>query len=370
MLEVTVAPPDVQGHVRPLVASDMPGIVALHERVFGPVASTRERLAAYLFQVFCQHPWLDAAMPSLVCEGPEGALLGCLGVMPRPMRLGGRPIWMAVSHHFMVTTEARPLLAGVRLLQAFCAGPQDLSLAEGNSLSRRIWEGLHGSHLPLYSLRWTRPLRPVRYTVSFLKRRGLGRSSVRTLELLGLAFDAVLARTMRNPFATSPPKTHADRLDAQTLQVVVAQCADRRACRPEYTEASLRWLLYLLAQKTHRGALRGAVVRDRRRRIAGCYLYHARPEGVAEVVQVVASERHAGEVLDHLFFDAREHGAMAVSGQVDPALLPALTERHCLLHGAGDATLLVHSRQPDVLNALFRGDAFLTRLEGEWWIGY
>jgi hypothetical protein len=40
-------------------------------------------------------------------------------------------------------------------------------------------------------------------------------------------------------------------------------------------------------------------------------------------------------------------------------------KKHCLLHHRGYWTL-VHSRNPDALEAIYRGDAFLTRLEGEW----
>jgi len=39
--------------------------------------------------------------------------------------------------------------------------------------------------------------------------------------------------------------------------------------------------------------------------------------------------------------------------------------KYCLFHRRGYWTL-IHSKKPDLLEAIHRGDAFLTRLEGEW----
>jgi len=57
-------------------------------------------------------------------------------------------------------------------------------------------------------------------------------------------------------------------------------------------------------------------------------------------------------------------------GQVDPAFFHALSKKDCLFHHDGGSWMLVHSRHPELLHAIHRGDAFLTRLEGEWWISF
>jgi len=72
---------------------------------------------------------------------------------------------------------------------------------------------------------------------------------------------------------------------------------------------------------------------------------------------------------DHLFERAYRGGAVAVSGQMDPAAFQALAARRCMFHHDGISWFLIHSRDPEVLAAIHRGDAFLTRLEGEWCIG-
>ena len=109
------------------------------------------------------------------------------------------------------------------------------------------------------------------------------------------------------------------------------------------------------------------LVRDVRGDVLGWYLYYLRPGGVGEVVQIGATHDSIGEVLAHLFFDAWRRGALAVSGQLDPAFMEALSEQHCLFDSGAFWTLL-NSNDFEVLEAIYRGDAFLTRLEGEGWI--
>jgi hypothetical protein len=71
-------------------------------------------------------------------------------------------------------------------------------------------------------------------------------------------------------------------------------------------------------------------------------------------------------VLEHLFQHARDHGAVAITGRLEPNLARALQGRRCLLQSRGIATL-VHARDPGLLVPFFRGDALFTRLDGEWW---
>jgi hypothetical protein len=99
----------------------------------------------------------------------------------------------------------------------------------------------------------------------------------------------------------------------------------------------------------------------------GWYLYYAEPGGIGEVVQIAARDGSVDDVLDHLFYDAWRHGVVALSGQLQPRLLRALSDRSCLFRHGG-AWMLVHARDPELISVIHRGDAFLTRLDGEWWI--
>ena len=47
-----------------------------------------------------------------------------------------------------------------------------------------------------------------------------------------------------------------------------------------------------------------------------------------------------------------------------------LSDKNFLFHRGDRSWMLVHSRRPEVLDAIHRGTAFLTRMEGEWWISF
>jgi hypothetical protein len=84
------------------------------------------------------------------------------------MLMNGRAVQVAVGTQFMVEPNSRGSV-GIRLLKKCFSGPQDLFIAdEANDYSRQIWEGLGGATALLYSLRWTRILRPGRFVKSLL----------------------------------------------------------------------------------------------------------------------------------------------------------------------------------------------------------
>lgn len=361
--------PPTTGTVRPLEESDIPRIAELHEKVLGQAArgaspSLPERLA----RVFLQHPWQGESLPSWVYEDARGKVVGCLGVVPRPMTFNGRRILAAISHSFIVDPGSRSTLAALALVQKFLAGRQDLSLAEGNSVSRAILEGAGGFTSLIYSLCWTRPLRPGRYVLSFLRKRGLP-AAARWMLLPFCQLADALTPLVARRFRLVEPPVLAGGLDAAALRQLLGDFTLDRSLRPHYDERSLTWLLETLAQKQERGTLQKVVVRNARREPIGWYLYYGKPGGVGTVVQLGAKEGCAEHVLDHLFFHARQRGMVAVSGQVDPAFFHLYSRRDCVFHHDGGSWILLHSRAPELRHAIDRGDAFLTRLEGEWWVG-
>jgi hypothetical protein len=355
------------GAIRPLESGDVARVAELHEQVMPKAGLPPGELREQLARLLLWHPWRTDAIPSLVYEDDDGRVVGCIGVMPRPMLLGGRPITAAISHSFIVEPGSRALLVALKLAQAYLAGPQDLSLAEGSAASRRIWESAGGSVSLLYGLGWTRPLQPGRYVLSFLRRRGLGRALEWALAPACRLIDAIAPLASRS-FRLAPPADAGEELDAETLCTCVARFSQGRSLRPRYEAGACRWLIETLAGKAGRGHLYRVVVRDAAHEPVGWYLYYLAGGGSAAVVQVGAKEGCGGRVLDHLCHHARAHGAIAVAGQVDPALFQALASRDCLFHHDGGSWFLVHSRHADVLQAIHRGDAFLTRLEAEWWI--
>jgi len=354
------------GRVRACVEADLPRLVELHRRVWGPSpALPRAEFTAYLGEILFDNPCIDGGLPSLVYEDAEGTITGCLGVMPRRMWWKKRRIVVAISHNFMVEPGSRSTLAGVQLLKTFFAGSQDLSIAEGNTASRRVWEGLGGSTALLYSLRWSRPLRPSRYLLALLAKRGFAGPLASAVRPLCGAVDALVGRALARP--AGPGEVLGEELASDVLRGSLPRMVGELALWPDYDERSLRWLLDLAARKPGHGPLRKIVVREGPDRALGWYLYYARPGGVSEVVQIGATEATAGLVLDHLFHDAWRQGAIAVSGPMEPRFLQVLSDKYCVFRDGG-AWMLVHSRHSDLVHAIQRGDAFLSRLDGEWWI--
>ena len=337
----------------------------LYQRVFGNAV---QGSSAYLKRIFFEQPWCDASLSSLVYEDEQGRIIGCLGIMPRRMKFRGRPVQAAVGHNFMVDRSRRGSLAGVELARRFLRGPQDLSLAEGNESSRRIWEFLGGTVCLLYSFSWTRALRPAQYSLTFLKHRGLPSVAARTLGPLCGAADALLHLLPQDAFRLQPPAALSDDLDNVTMLACLSAFITNRALQPVYDTPSLNWLMQTLAEKRHRGTLHRVAVRTHSGRPLGWYLYFLGDSGVAEVLQIGGREDKLGEVLDHLFYHAWQRGAVAATGPMDPSLCGPLSQSHCMFHRPDNCWMLVHSHDPQILNALHAGDAFLSRLEGEWWI--
>ena len=139
-----------------------------------------------------------------------------------------------------------------------------------------------------------------------------------------------------------------------------------RQLTPVYDRESLDWLLAQAREKTRHGDLHGHVLRDSRGDRVGWFLYYCRPGGIAQVLQFGGQPKRIRSVLECLFRDAAAHGAVAVSGGFDPRYMKDLARSRCRISWPGYA-VVVRSRRPELAQAVHRGDAFLTRLEGEWW---
>jgi hypothetical protein len=90
---------------------------------------------------------------------------------------------------------------------------------------------------------------------------------------------------------------------------------------------------------------------------------------LAEVLQIASREDRQQEVVAHLASDARAQGAIAVVGRLEPGLAEPLANHFTLLFRR-KYFMLVHSRFPEILSAIHTGDAFISRLEGEWCVRF
>lgn len=103
--------------------------------------------------------------------------------------------------------------------------------------------------------------------------------------------------------------------------------------------------------------------------VAGWFLHYVEPGSTSEVLQLAGRPAGRALVLAHLLEDARRRGAIAVAGRLEPTWLPELAAQGCALRDDGP-WVLYHSSRPEVAAAIERGDAFLSRLDGEWWLSF
>lgn len=369
------------GRVRSFVQNDIPQVADLYQKVFGPIYQKNGRkasdatvrpsspsLKAYFNEVFFQNPGYDPELPSLVYEKDDGRVVGFAGVIPRRMSMKGKPIRAAVCTQLMVEPGSRTMLAGLELLKALFSGPQDLSLTDGaNASARQIWERCGGVTIPIYSIVWTRILRPSRYALDSLgeKHRFL-RPFVFGSRIFCWTADSITAQIRPNRFRRGRLSFSQEDLDTKTLFENLPKFSSAVSLRPDYDLASLQWLLEMAEQKKQWGALRKEALRNAAREIVGWYLYYLKSGGMSRVIQIAASPKSVSHVLDHLFYSAWRQGATAISGRLEPKYLHELSHQYCRFTETCSA-FLVQSHSQDILQAVYTGDAFLSRLEGEWW---
>jgi len=326
-----------------------------------------QALRSFFLELFFRSPWHDLSLPSLVYERSNGTIAGFLGVVPRPMTLNNRLIRLAVATQFMVAPDARATLAAVQLLKALFSGPQDLTVCDAFDHTRRLSEALGGTTSPLHSIYWLRPLRPSRYLMWYLKdKRELFRPIERLSRPLCRGIDALASHfPPQSRLRRCPQSLSEEDLTVDAFLSCLSNLPASAALRPDYDVTSLKWLLDWLSHKTNYGSFQKVLLRTPTGGIAGWYLCYNKPDGISELLQVMAHPDSASDVLDYLFHTAWRQGAIAVQGRLQPRLLGELSTKHCLFT-PGRYLMLIHSKRPELLQAVLRDDLFLTRLEGEW----
>ena len=283
---------DATACLRAFRQEDIAQVVDLHGRVFGPSqAFTPSELGRYIEKILFDSPWRDEALPSLVALDAEGRISGFLGVVPRPMVFRGRRIRAAVGTQLMVDPQHQGRMTAGRLIKAFLSGPQDLSLSDGaNEQARRVAMGLGVETALLYSMHWTRPLRPAGYLLSQMQGRTFLRPMAAGARRLGPVIDAVAARIHPNRFHQQPADVEDGPLELAAMLAHFPGVCQESSLMPLYDARSLAWLLGQASQKARHGKLRTRAVLDGRHRLIGWYLYYIRPGAVSEVIQVASSK--------------------------------------------------------------------------------
>jgi hypothetical protein len=359
----------MQTLIRPLANDDIPQLVSLRQRCFRfSDTASPEELGLKFKDIFIDNPWRDDSLPSLV-HVDHGMITGFIGVVPRPMSMQGVRIRAAVATQFMVEPGKRGL-TGVRLLKKFFSGPQDVSLSDvSNDENLTLWELLGGTRSLLHSIHWTKPLRPSRYGIHFLREHGLPRSLGLAARPLCNLYDEVMARIGSSTFRQSPPPTTDEEVEDGVFLDCMTAASANTPLVPLYDRSSLQWVFQRLSKKRLLGRLRKAVVRGEDQQVIGGYLYFLNPGRISQVILIVAGDKTIDKVLNHLSYDAWRQGAVALSGRLDPRFSQAFSSRGVIFHCDGP-WVVAHSNSHEVLGLIRSGGAALSRLDAEWWLSF
>jgi len=351
--------------IRTFHEGDIDAIARLHQEVFPPDSpASSDVYRTYFRDTFLGGPHANRELGSLVCAEQDGSLTGFLGVVPVRMALDGRPIWATVCTQFCVDPRRRGM-AGLQLIRHHLSRHQDLSITdEANPTTTRLWAWSGGEAVTSCSLHFVRPLRPAAMVISRAARRPKLAGVARRMSLPARLVDSMLASAPQTHLRPSLPKTIGAPLDVATMVAALPEVARDRQVIPLYEPESLAWYLHR-AQAVPDGEVVGVLVRDPRGKLLGWYIYDRRRDGTAQLLQLAAGAEAAGDVLDHLLYDAWQAGMAALEGRLDPALAQAYSDRHCLFSMRG-RWMVVHARDPALMHSFHRGEVLFSSLDGEY----
>jgi hypothetical protein len=356
--------------VRPLAEADLPQVVDLYWTYMRRRKGTiPQALLALFHELFFVNPFSDSELPSLVYEAPDGRVQGFLGRNVRRMSYCGQTIRVVFGGNLVVHPEFRSGIAAARLVNTFMAGTHDLALTDSaNNISKNILQRMGYSVVPALNIHWRRPLLPSHYAIYGLSvaRESLALAALRVAAKPFCAIaDSIAAKISSSPFRHTKPRLKGEGLDLETLLQCMVEFRKGYSLWPEYNLSSLQWLLGFMESRPARGSLRKILLKDDAGKIAGWYIYYVKPGAVGEVVQIGGDSKSTKDILDHLFWDALEHGVIGLHGVVDSRNTADFSDKGCFFTCRGGWTV-ASSRDPEIMRSLARGDAFFSRLDGEW----
>lgn len=347
--------------IRPATPDDLPAVARLRPASFRRSLQPSEaHLVRYLDEVFFGNPWVDPELPSLVYEQAGAGITGFLGVIPRPWRVGGTRLRGAAGTQLMVAPEHRGL-AGIQLLQHFMKGKQDLTFSDSaNDAARTLWTKLGGAAPLTYSMQWRVPMRRMSNAV---------RGRVAPAGVIGRiarpAFALVDSLAPASILRAAEPRAEA-RIVSPAEYLAVSAAAAGDDLRPDYSAASLGWLLGKVREKT---GIEPRLVAFEGDRGPACCAFLVNQDGIAQVLALSIGNRHPLPVLRSLARLAHDHGAIVLEGRVDGHLGPALEGAGARIAREGPWTL-THAASCEVRLLLEGGRARASRLDGEWWTAF
>lgn len=357
--------------VRPFTASDVSVVAEMFQRI---LRKTRQpatsSLEAYLQELFLDAPDAQPDITSLIHKRDDGSVSGFLGVLPLALDFEGRPLRGALCGTMMVDRHTEDPFAGARLVRAFFAGPQDISLTEtANDVSTAMWRKMRATVLPDYSLEWIRLIRPAGFMVE-LAAAGIG--AARVFSPLARPIDALIRRRSTDGEAhwshfTRLPKASlvdAD-VDEDELLDLFPKLTAHYPMRPTWHRDTLARTIVHARRKANYGQGVRRVVRTGSGHPVGLYIYYGDSGRIGRAIQVMSLPGQEGAVIDNMIAHAASNGLVALRGRTQPALLNAmLGRRFAFVHASSS---IVHARDPALVQPFLDGRAFFNGFAGESW---
>ena len=353
--------------IRQFQFEDTQPVAQLFQKVFRHTdAPAPPSLTSYFADIYLNNPWRDDEINSLVYER-NGIISGFLGAIPFPMKVNDKLIRAAIGGNYMIDPEHPNPLAGIKILKTLLSGPQDVTYSDtATATARNIWIGLGSATIQLYSMQWLKVLRPLQFA-SVMSTRNTTLSPLASLvHPLASIVDYSLSAIHKSPFHLKKTILKAEELSLDIFIQAIGQFSAHDSLKPAYTKDTLAWLLKRAEDKKEYGSLKANVLFNNIGDIQGWYLYYPNSGKLGHILQLGAKQQTVDAVLSHLFADAHQEGSLALAGRIEPKFIQAFSLHQCIFTYR-NSSLVVHSKNEDILNALYRGDAFFTRLEGEWW---
>jgi hypothetical protein len=353
--------------IRSLQPDDLPQVAALYQTYFAePNVADTDELRTAFEQIFLGRPLSDPSIPSLVFEGSDGEILGFIGSLVHRMRFEEAPIRLACSSSLVVAPRARQLGAGGLLLRKYLAGPQDLTITDtAGSATENMWTRLGGSMYHLGSVTWLHLVNPVRAAVGVtLWQRGRHRWLPFARPLCRPP-DAVYSR-FAGTDGTSDVEGHTEEpLSPQLLIDHLHLGRQQLHLWPDLDAESLGVLFDQIDRSRSNGRLVKNLVRDARGKPVGWYIASLLPSDVCRVMGLAAAPGNEDLLFRHVLHTAKDLGAAAVAGRLEPWMLEVFPRRTMMFRRV---RFLVHSRSAALCDAVGSSKALLTGLESDTWI--
>jgi hypothetical protein len=231
--------------------------------------------------------------------------------------------------------------------------------------TEKMWKRLGGSQYHLGSVTWLHLIHPLRAAAG-LKLWHLGRHQrLPLVRPLCRPLDAAYSRSNDTDEKSDAEKLTEEQLSPQLLIDHYRLGPQQVDLWPDYDAESLGLLFDQIGRSRSNGQLVKNLVRDARGQPLGWYIASLLPSDIYRVLGLAATPGNEELLFRHVLRRAKDLGAAAVAGRVEPWLLEVFPRRMLMF---SRVRFLYHSRDEAIRDAVGSGRALLTGLESDIWL--